>query len=232
MAKETAEQKLLRLIEQNDTAPSEASGQKNSSEVQEVLSAVQSVSGSVAFPAAFQNVIGFLKNFLAHPSREYFGVRAINKILIVAAAFFCLTFIISIARGIRAADRPVEFDRPESILFSSDQLLPIIPELQKYISVFSFRNIFHPYEKKEVVEKKGDLPRLPQQLSEKTKSLKLVGISWLDTPESASAMVENTGNGITYFLYSGEKVNGVTVKTIYADSVLLELNGDQMELKL
>ena len=55
-------------------------------------------------------------------------------------------------------------------------------------------------------------------MHEQTKDLKLVGISWLDSAESASAMIENTQSGVTYFLKSGEQINSVTVKQIFADS--------------
>ena len=45
-------------------------------------------------------------------------------------------------------------------------------------------------------------------------------------------MVENSASGVTFFLHAGEKVNGVTVEAIYADSIVLEFAGERMELKL
>lgn len=235
MAKETAEQKLLRLIEQNDDADS-GQGQTSSDAVpspQEVLNAVKNVGGAVAVPPVFSNILSFGKDFFGHFGRDGFSIRNINKLLAVGVGGAVIIFIFSLIGGINSVKGPVSFQMPESIAFAADKLLPTFPDVKQYSSSISYRNIFHPFEKKEVVKVEGDaVPAAIKQISKKTKSLKLVGISWLDTPESASAMVENTESGITYFLKSGENVNGVNVQSIYADSIVLEFAGERMELKL
>ena len=233
MAKETAEQKLLRLIEQGADGAG-APQQCESPEVSQVLNAVRHVGGSAAFPPVFVDSCAAVKQFLFNflSIRDGFSIREVNKLLVVVVMVAAVFFISSITGGMREAGRIVSFDHSESVPFSVKTLLPVISKLEKYVSAVSFRNIFHPFEKKAVVSEEAGTVQAPAQIVEKTKNLKLVGISWLDTPESASAMIEGTDSGITYFLRSGEKVNGLTVKMIYADSVVLELNGQQMELKL
>ena len=71
-----------------------------------------------------------------------------------------------------------------------------------------------------------------QRVSTQTKDLKLVGISWFESPETASAMVENTVSGVTYFLKPGERLNDVTVKNIYAESIVVTYQGEELEMKL
>jgi len=234
MAKETAEQKLLRLIEQGGGFPADTS-EHAAPEAQEALSAVQSVGGTLDLPPGALNVVAFVKRMLSsvQSAPAGFSLRHINIVLMAGVVILTVVFIGSIMNGLREADQTVTFHHPDAVAFSAKKLLPILPGLDRYVSAISFRNIFHPFEKQEVVEQADpEVVEVPQRLAEQTKNLRLVGISWLDTPESASAMVENTESGITYFLRSGERVNGLTVKTIYAQSVVLEMGGEELELKL
>jgi len=234
MAKETAEQKLLRLIEQGGGFSADAS-EHAAPQAREALSAVQSVGGSLDLPPGILNLIAVLRRLLsgARLAPGGFSLRRINMALILGVVILGFIFVSNIMSGLREADRVITFHQPDTVVFSAKKLLPVIPGLDRYISAVSFRNIFHPFEKQEVVkEDEPEALEVPQRLAEQTKNLRLVGISWLETPESASAMVENTESGITYFLRSGEKVNGLTVKMIYAQSVVFEMGGDELELKL
>lgn len=235
MAKETAEQKLLRLIEQGGGFPADSS-EHAAPEAQEALSAVQSVGGALDLPPGALNIVAFIKRMFSsvQSAPAGFSLRHINIALMAGVLISTVIFIGSIMSGLREADQTVTFHQPDVVAFSAKKLLPVIPGLGRYVSAISFRNIFHPYEKPvEVVQEEASEDiRVPARLKEQTENLRLVGISWLDTPESASAMVENTESGITYFLRSGERVNGLTVKTIYAQSVVLEMGGEELELKL
>ena len=113
-----------------------------------------------------------------------------------------------------------------------ENLLPQIKEMTEYVSVVTRRNIFQPFEKKEEEEKAAATPLDIQHIVEKTKDLRLVGVSWLSTPDSASALIENTNSGITYFLRAGDQINKVTVKEIFADSVILTFEGEDLKLSL
>jgi type II secretory pathway component PulC len=106
--------------------------------------------------------------------------------------------------------------------------------LAEYASVVSERNIFHPFEKK-VIEEKAAAEEVVvpnQKIKSKMVDFKIVGISWLDTPQSATVMIEDTKTQITHFLRAGENLQGVQVKTIYADRVILSYEGETLAVNL
>ena len=128
----------------------------------------------------------------------------------------------------------VYFPLKDNIEFSMDNLLPKFKEMVQYVDAVSRRNVFQPFERK-VVEKEKDAPeelKGIEKIMDRMKELKLVGISWLDTPESASAMIENTTSGITYFLRTGDNIQGVKVKEIFVDSIIIVYDGEEMEMQL
>ncbi len=57
---------------------------------------------------------------------------------------------------------------------------------------------------------------------------KLVGISWSDNPD---AMIENTGEQKTYFVKRGQMLDGIKVAGIFRDKVVLNSNGQEIELR-
>jgi len=237
MAKETAEQKLLKLIEQSESQSGRSAGAPppRRSDPQQVLQAVQSVGGSVSLPPAISNFFFVIRGLMSGASRQGgFGVREVNALLGVGIVIVMIVFGWNLWSGFQHARQNIAFQQPESVAFSPGQMLPQFRALQDYVSIISFRNIFQPYEKKvvEAASEEAAAPQIAEIIDSRTKGLKLVGVSWFDTPESASAMVENTESGVTYFLRSGEKVNGVTIEAIYADSIVLEFQGERLELKL
>ena len=233
MAKETAEQKLLKLIEMSGSG-GEAVLQDNSasSEARQVLNAVQGVDGSFSVPPFITGITAFFNHVFSAGGQVRFGLKEINRILMIVVSVAVVFVGYNLSQGMDTAKREIRFKNAKSLPFSKNRLLPDVPDFEKYVSVISFRNIFHPYEKKVVVEETAQPVRKADQIFEKTEALRLVGISWFDSAESASAMIENTSSGVTYFLRSGEKINGVTIEAIYADSIVLEFNGEKMEFKL
>lgn len=67
-----------------------------------------------------------------------------------------------------------------------------------------------------------------QTRASKIPNLKLVGILWSSSPQ---VMIENTGDQRTYLLSQGEQVEQVTIKKIFRDKVVLELEGQEQELR-
>ena len=61
---------------------------------------------------------------------------------------------------------------------------------------------------------------------------KLVGVAWLDVPESATVMLEDTGKHETHFLKEGDKIEDVKVKTIYTDRVVFSYANEEITIKL
>ena len=45
-------------------------------------------------------------------------------------------------------------------------------------------------------------------------------------------MVENQISGVTYFLGQGERINDVMIESIYADSIVVSYQGEEIEMKL
>ena len=108
----------------------------------------------------------------------------------------------------------------------SDIALPSSQSADYYLQKINERNIFKPYVAK-VAPKKAI-----QGLAQLMAKFKLVGISWLDLPETASIMIEDTQKNETYFLRQGEQLEGVTVKTIYTDRAVFSHENEEMTIKL
>jgi hypothetical protein len=61
---------------------------------------------------------------------------------------------------------------------------------------------------------------------------KLVGIAWLDLPETASVMINDTKKNKILFLKKGEQLEGITVKTIYTDRAVFSRDNEETTIKL
>ncbi len=109
--------------------------------------------------------------------------------------------------------------------------VPQVKAVSDYLSSVDRRNIFQPYEKKEV-DVSQESSAGSTELSVIAKNLKLVGISWSDSAASACAMIEDTRSGITRFVKEGEMMNEVTLKKIYADRVVVSLGAEELTIKL
>ena len=194
MAKETAEEKLLKMM------------QKSAS----------SVAGKPSVPAPVK------KKF-----RLAFTIGALNIVLFLGIIVCIIALGLEMSRGFALLHQAVEFP-PESKagVSLSDIALPSAQSAGYYLQKINERNIFKPYVAK--IAKKVSAQGLVQLMSK----YKLVGISWLDLPETASVMVEDTQNNKTYFLKQGEQLEGVTVKTIYTDRAVFSHENEETTIKL
>jgi len=260
MAKETAEQKLLKIIENTEksgappaqagapaptagaaataTQPAKADAGKAAPtagatatadpRAAAVADAVKSGAVVADQPASgFKLPVSFLPGF----NVRSIGLKEVNRILMVVAAVMSLFFVIDFLRGMNYSKQTVQIESDKSFSKKGKINLPVFKEINDYLDVIAQRNIFIPFEKKEeTLEAQAASP--VRQIESKTKNLKLVGISWLDSPETASALIENTDSGGTYFLKNGEKLNEVSVKQIFSESVVLEFQGEELELRL
>jgi hypothetical protein len=105
-----------------------------------------------------------------------------------------------------------------------------IQQLAFYVAPVEERNIFQPYTAKSrttTVQVTEDI----KEIVALTENYKLVGVAWLDKIETASVMIEDTEKEITYFLQKGEKIGDIIVKTIYADSALLGYENEEMIIR-
>lgn len=196
--KETAEQKLLKMIEASsgDAGPGSRARQKTSKR-QDALSLLKSV----------------------------------NRILLVLIVVMAVMVGFEIKNGMEIMGQDIRITEARGLTESNDNGSNVftVQKLPYYLAGVNLRNIFRPYEM-QIVETSGPLQDI-MDISRKTQHLKLVGISWMDRVETASAMIEDTEKNTTYFLRIGEKIGNIEVKTIYADSVELAMENEEMILR-
>lgn len=199
--KETAEQKLLKLIEASagTGAVAVSKGKQQVIPKQSVLSVIKLVN-NVLLIAVCASVLFLIKEVGS-------GIVLINK---------RIQFPVNSAIVKNMAN--------------ATSLVPSVHDLAFYMGNVNHRNLFQPFDKqptRTVVESTDGNRRIVQM----TRNLRLVGISWLDHVDTASVMIEDKNKQTTYFLRQGENVGGVTVKTIYADSALLGYEDEEMIIK-
>ena len=249
MAKETAEKKLLKLIETTQAqeaaattpgaaVPASAAGSGSPAPVNEAQQVLNSVKGSglalppLALPPFLTKIFSIFRSGSATSAAPAgFGLNDINKILLVGIAVVFTVLFFNFLSGWNESQKDLSFS-VDQMSGNMEAFAPQVRDLKDYLDTLNRRNIFQPYEAKAVQKEAAVTENAATPISDRIKDLKLVGISWLDTPESASAMIENTQSGVTYFLKSGEQINSVTVKQIYADSIIIRLGDEEMEMRL
>lgn len=195
MAKETAEQKLLKAL-QKKTGSSAALSTKKPVEKK-----------------------GF---------KFALSIFDLNKILLVAIIVCIVILVLQLRSGMALLGEPVNLsDDMKTISRQEDAALPRPKDVKYYIDSFGNRNIFKPYD-----ISLGKATQAQPNLAKRFSKYKLVGVAWLDLPESVSVMIENTQTKTTYFLKNGEQLEGVTVKTIYTDRVVFSYENEETTIKL
>ncbi|MEI6438246.1 MAG: hypothetical protein WCO69_05810 [Candidatus Omnitrophota bacterium] len=200
--KETAEQKLLKIIEASKKAQS------------------ASKADAPARPAAQSSRRQFT-----------FNVRQFNILLVIclvaSALFFGYELKIGLSLTAEQVDYAVENGGSKDM---TNLFVPQMKSLGYYLDKVNSRNIFQPYEAK--VDVKTAAPSALVALQKKMEKFKIVGIAWLDVPESATVMLEDTSTHMTHFLKEGDKVEDVIVKIIYTDRVVFSRANEEITIKL
>ncbi|MCG8431511.1 MAG: hypothetical protein MJA29_10110 [Candidatus Omnitrophica bacterium] len=101
-------------------------------------------------------------------------------------------------------------------------------DIGAYLARVAERDIFRMGGRRKVAE---DQPEAgpSSKFMEATGDLRLVGISWSDDPD---VMIEDIARHVTFFLKQDETMeSGITVKEIRKESVILEFEGERLELK-
>ncbi len=198
LKKETAEQKLLKMIEASGGTSAPASPAK--------------------LPKK-QSAVGFIK--------------AANKILILVVCVAFALVVNEVFKGKKLLSESINItlDRKSLSAPSGNKMvLAEPPTVDYYLGMAKKRNIFLPYEPsavKNVVEVSSGNTRIAQL----TQNLRLVGVSWFDSVESASVMIEDVEKKVTYFLMRDDKIGDIYVKTIYADSVKLGYENEEIIIR-
>ena len=243
MTKETAEKKLLRLIEKTDAeeAAKQPKGAALSpepiSEAQKVLASVQgnrAVKGlSLTLPPFLENAVALLQS----PQRlkelvKNFGIKEVNAVLFVAIIGILIIYGMNFRAEMMASKEQVSFQSSDALAGTPVQQALTIRDIADYLSTVARRNVFHPFEKKVVEEKDLGLPQESKNIALKLQAYKLVGISWLENPGSATVMFEEVQTQVTHFVRQGEDLDGMTVDQILPDQVILRYQGETMNVNL
>jgi len=159
-------------------------------------------------------------------------VRTSNKLLILGVITMGCLLAYEVQNGMALMSKTIDFSSLQvksSRAGSVEKVIPTIQNLSFYLAGVNRRNFFKPYEAKApsmiAVTDTNDL------LIDRISGLRLVGISWLDHVDTASAMIEDKDKQVTYFLQKGEKLGDVVVKTIYADSVELRYKHEEILIR-
>jgi len=157
------------------------------------------------------------------------GLKQINPLLILVVICSIGYLVYQIQQGMQLLETEVVVE-PNNHFSSSDVVLsiPRAKSVEFYLSQLDQRNIFVPYEEKVA----GEAVASSDGLAVRMAKYKLVGVAWLDLPESASIMLEDSESGLTHFLREGEKIEDVTVKTIYVDRVVFSYENEEIVFKL
>ena len=160
-------------------------------------------------------------------------IKSINQFLIAGVFVAILFFANELRSGIATLNKNFQFSIQQKMSkqnLSVANLVPTVQSLAFYLSPVSQRNIFQPIDtdKTKVATQSTDSN---SHIFQKTQHLRLVGISWLNNVDSASAMIEDTEKKTTYFLKKGDKIDDVIIKTIYADSAILGYENEEMTIK-
>jgi hypothetical protein len=201
--KESAEEKLLKIIEANKKA--------------KIASSAASATPSMALAK--------------HSPKFSFSAPQINLLLIVGvlASLFFLIYEVKSGMGLLEQKVSISVDAKAS-KDPVNLLIPQMKGLSYYFEKTGSRNIFRPYERPEAGAVSVTSARAV--LEKKMAKYKLVGIAWLDLPESATVMLEDSATHMTHFLREGDKIEDVTVKTIYTDRAVFSYANEEIITKL
>ena len=192
MAKETAEQKLLKMMHKGAAGPAGANTPKI-------------------------------------PIKISFSIAVLNQMLWLGIAVCVVLLVLEMRSGFSLLNSSVDFPDENGMSQSvAETALPSGKNVSYYLDKVSARNIFRPYEGQ--ASKAGGV--LKETLTKRLARYKLVGIAWLDLPETASVMIEDTKDKTTYFLKQGEQLEGVTVKAIYTDRAVFSYENEETIIKL
>ena len=169
--------------------------------------------------------LSFLRSNIFRP-RE-FSITSLNKLLGIIFLFLLfyvaadiVSSMINIKGEVAAAFKMIK--KPS---FYSRRSVSNLKELKYYLNEAKKRDIFN------IVIAKQPEPKETkniQAIAKKTSYLKLVGISWSNNPD---AMIEDTRAKKTLFVKEGDLINDILVKKILRDKVILNLEGENIELK-
>ncbi|MBI4309947.1 MAG: hypothetical protein HY591_06410 [Candidatus Omnitrophica bacterium] len=157
-----------------------------------------------------------------------FSMQALNRVLILGIVVCAAGLVYEMRSGLMLMNKEFNFSddlkTPKAI---AEIVFPSARDAKYYLDKVNARNIFRPVD----AQAGGKGPGV-QTLARRLAKYKLVGVAWLDLPETASIMIEDIEHKTTHFLRQGEQLEGVTVKTIYTDRAVFGYENEETTIKL
>ena len=155
-------------------------------------------------------------------------MQQLNQLLFIGIMVCAVALVLEARSGVALINQSVDFSaQAKGPVKASEVTFPIAKDARYYLDQVNGRNIFKPYDAQAVKTASGSVT-----LANRLSKYKLVGVAWLDLPETASVMIEDTQTKQTYFLKQGEQLEGVTVKTIYTDRAVFSYEHEETTIKL
>ncbi|MBU1999008.1 MAG: hypothetical protein ABIG46_07935 [Candidatus Omnitrophota bacterium] len=152
-----------------------------------------------------------------------FTNRALSVAIVLCLIYFVVDIPFSLVNLKKAPKINVNFQANTKPLSASEESL--LKNFSYYLDKVRQRDIFKIGSKPKIVENRDELQ---DKITEFTKNLKLVGISWSDDPD---AMVEDLANRKTYFIKRGQSIGELEVQAIFRDKIVLRYQGIEVEIK-
>lgn len=157
---------------------------------------------------------------------------ALILILILTIGFFVFDFIRpKLERPTAEAGRQPQIATSELQPQISEPQAPSqgaqTPPFSTYAESIGKRELFKPQQVEVKTEKPSE--EKAELAYDKLKDLSLIGIIAGEKPQ---AVVEDKKNQKTYFLYKGQTVNQLKVEEILEDRIILDFDGEKLELSL
>ncbi len=214
----TPERELLKLIE-NEKGASSVSPSRVKRKI-----GLFSLSG-------LKGRLSFLKNKISKSfSIQGLNIKTLNKVLAIVLfllfAYVTTDMVLSMGSLQEELEGAFFIDREPSSYYISD--VPPPEDMNYYLDKVEKRDIFSLVSRKTVKTLKKQEVKEKAGARDKTKHLKLVGISWSDDPD---AMIEDTLAHKTLFVKKGDMISDVRVEDIFKDKVILNYKGEKIEIK-
>lgn len=209
----TPEEKLLRIIE----SPGEAK-------------AHAVLKPSFNFQASTLYVKAWIKHY-REKAKDYLSLKTAIRALFAACVFSTLFLVADFWNGLPNTSI---LEKMESAAKQTDigkiniEALGPLSVFQQEISQHNMFSLPVQPAPAPAEEQKTQATQSADVLKTMVQNFRVVGIMWSDMPQ---VIIEDTGEGRTYFLNKGNKIKDVRIKDILRDRVILSYDKQEIELR-
>jgi hypothetical protein len=220
----TPEKQLLRLLEGDGSKDASGKG-----------SAAKKRKPSIFSLGAWKGRFFFLKDGFGRRVKgqvaRQLDIKAVNKVLVLSIFMLIGYLAYTLSTSIyNMQELPnLATGAKEGFKATSFPEVSALKAISYYTEKVIERNIFKmglTGVSTEVMEE--DVIPVSETIMDLIQSLRLVGISWSDSPD---AMIEDTESVRTFFVKRGQMIGKLKVQAIFKDKVVLSYEGAEVELK-